>query len=142
MNTKKIFASAQDVENAFYEALENADLDAMMGIWAEDEEIVCVHPGGARLVGYAAIREAWRRVFENGRRLQVQLSPATVVNTPFAATHSLIEHIRVRESGETSAPLAVTNVYIRGAMGWRMVSHHASPVPPDSLAEATPKVLH
>src|SRR6185369_12018763 len=47
----KIFPTAQDAENAFYEALERADLEAMMAIWSEDEEIVCVHPAGQRLAG-------------------------------------------------------------------------------------------
>jgi len=28
---------------------EAADLDAHDGVWAEDEEIVCVHPGGPGL---------------------------------------------------------------------------------------------
>ena len=45
----KIFPTAQDAENAFYEALESRDLDGMMAVWAEDEEILCVHPLGARL---------------------------------------------------------------------------------------------
>lgn len=142
MSSKTIFSSAQDVESAFYEALEKADLDAMMRVWAEDEEIICVHPGGPRLVGYPLIREAWRRIFESGRRLQVQLSPLTAVNTPFAATHSLIGHVRIRDTNEMSAPLAVTNVYVRGALGWRMIAHHASVVPPESIVESVPKVLH
>ena len=48
----KGFPTAQDAEAAFYEAFETGDLEAMMNVWAEDEEIVCVHPGEARLVGY------------------------------------------------------------------------------------------
>ena len=46
------FPTSQDAENAFYDALERADLDAMMAVWAEDEEIVCVHPTGPRLAGH------------------------------------------------------------------------------------------
>jgi ketosteroid isomerase-like protein len=146
MSQKPIFASPADVEAAFYEALESADLAAMMALWAEDEDIVCVHPGGPRLVGYAVVREAWRRIFEHGRRLRVERSALSVVTTPFAVTHFLIEHVRLREGKVggvevTQAPVAATNVYVRGAMGWRMVAHHASPVPPDSVTEA-PKVLH
>ncbi len=141
MSTKKIFGQASDVEAAFYEALESADLEAMMSVWSEDEEIICVHPSGPRLVGYAAIREAWRRVFEGGRRLIVETSALTVVGTPFAAIHSLIELIRLRDREETSAPLAVTNVYVRGAMGWRMVAHHASAVPAEAMVDV-PKILH
>ena len=39
MPERKIFASAQDVETAFYEALERADINAMMAVWAEDEDV-------------------------------------------------------------------------------------------------------
>lgn len=142
MPGKKIFASAQDVEAAFYEALEKADIESMMTLWSEDDEIVCVQPGGSRLVGYPLIREAWKRIFDSGHRLQVTLTPVTVVSTPFATVHSLVAQVRISGSNQVSAPLAVTNVFVRGAMGWRMVAHHASAVPPDTLAEASPKVLH
>jgi uncharacterized protein (TIGR02246 family) len=137
---KAIYTTPQDVENAFYEALERADLEGMMAVWAEDEEIVCVQPGGARLSGYADIREAWRRVFENGTKLRVELSTPSVVHTPFTAVHSLIERISVEGKNETRAPVVATNVYVRGPLGWRMVVHHASAAPPQ--ASEAPKVLH
>lgn len=137
---KAIYTTPQDVENAFYEALERADLEAMMAVWAEDEEIICVHPGGARLSGYADIREAWRRVFEAGTKLRVQLSTPSVVHTPFTAVHSLIERIGVVGKEETRAPVVATNVYVRGPLGWRMIVHHASAAPP--AAPEAPKVLH
>lgn len=137
---KGIFTTPQDVENAFYEALERADLDAMMAVWAEDEEIVCVHPGGPRLSGYADIREAWRRIFEDGTKLRVQVSTPGVVQTPFTAVHSLIERIGIAGNDETRAPVVATNVYVRGPLGWRMVVHHASPAPP--VPPEAPKILH
>ena len=141
MPSEKIFASPQDVETAFYEALERCDLDAMMAVWAEDEEVVCVHPGGPRLVGYSTIREAWQRVFAGGNKLTVRLSQQTTVNTPFAMVSTLLEHIATADNDSQSAPVAATNIYVRGALGWRMVAHHASPVPPSSVAE-TPRTLH
>jgi ketosteroid isomerase-like protein len=141
MPSQKIFASPQDVEAAFYEALEHCDIDAMMAVWAEDEEVVCVHPGGPRLVGYTMIREAWQNVFANGTRLRVRLSQQTSVSTPFAMVSTLMEHIGTADNENLSAPVAATNVYVRGTLGWRMVAHHASPVPPSSVAEA-PRTLH
>ena len=54
--TTKIFATPQDCEAAFYEALERSDLEAMMLVWSEDEEVLCVHPGGARVTGLAPLR--------------------------------------------------------------------------------------
>ncbi len=136
-----LFASPQDAETAFYEALERGDIEAMMAVWAEDEEVVLVHPGGPRLVGYASVREAWQRVFSNGKQLRVRLSRQTAVTTPFAMISTVLEHIATVDDESMSAPVAATNVYVRGALGWRMVAHHASPVPPDSIGEA-PRTLH
>ena len=76
----KIFPTAQDAENAFYEALERADLDAMMAVWSEDEEIVCVHPAGQRLAGQAQVREAWRQMFAGGPGMRVQIGQQVVVD--------------------------------------------------------------
>lgn len=141
MPSQKIFASPQDVEAAFYEALEHSDIDAMMAVWAEDEEVVCVQPGGPRLVGYTMIREAWQRVFANGRKLKLRLSQQTAITTPFAMISTVLEHIATADDESPSTPVAATNVYVRGALGWRMVAHHASPVPPNSITEA-PRILH
>jgi ketosteroid isomerase-like protein len=142
MPDKPIFPTPQDAENAFYEALERSDLEGMMAVWSEDEEVVCIHPGGPRLVGYAAVREAWRRMFDGGARLQVRLSHPTVVQTPFITLHTVIEHIAVRDDESVRAPVVATNVYVRGPLGWRIVAHHASPAPPGSAGEPRRKTLH
>ncbi|MBS3935646.1 MAG: nuclear transport factor 2 family protein [Sulfuritalea sp.] len=141
MPKKPIFTSPQEAEAAFYEALERGDLDAMMSVWAEDEEIVCVHPGGPRLAGYALVREGWRHIFAGGTRLKVQLLALSTVHSPFTAVHSVIEQISVIGQKHLAAPVVATNVFIRGALGWRMIVHHASPVPPNSIGDA-PQILH
>jgi len=141
MPQKPIFTSPQEAEAAFYDALERGDLDAMMSVWSEDEEIVCVHPGGPRLVGYALVREGWRRIFEGGARLKVQLLALSTLHSPLTAVHSLIEQIAVVGEKHLAAPVAATNVYMRGALGWRMIVHHASAVPPTSIGDA-PQILH
>jgi hypothetical protein len=90
--SQKIFATPQDAEAAFYEALERCDADAMMDVWAEEDEVTCIHPGGPRLVGHATIREAWRAIFANGMRLKLRLSQATTLSTPFAVVNTVLEH--------------------------------------------------
>ena len=44
--SKQLNGSAAEVEVAFYEAINRADVQALMALWADDEEIVCIHPGG------------------------------------------------------------------------------------------------
>ncbi|MBI5107460.1 MAG: nuclear transport factor 2 family protein [Rhodocyclales bacterium] len=141
MPSQKIFATPQDAEAAFYEALERCDADSMMAVWAEDEEVTCIHPGGPRLVGYATIRDAWRNIFANGMRLRLRLSQATTVSTPFAVVSTVLEYFSTEDDRAVSAPVVATNVYVRGAVGWRMVAHHASAVPPTSINDDS-RILH
>ena len=139
---KSIFSTPQDAEAAFYDALERADLDALMAVWAEDEEIVCIQPGGPRMTGYANVREFWRRIFENGQRLVVSLSNPVILQGMLVTVHSLCERIGLRGgAADQTAPLMATNVYVRGAHGWRLLVHHASPAPPETMSEI-PKTLH
>jgi len=140
---KSQFPTAHDAEAACYEALERADLEAMMEVWAEDEEIACVHPGGARLSGTDAIRESFRQLFAAGTRMRVRLSNQTQLNAMMVSIHSVHENIVV--AGETKARgvIVATNVYQRSAAGWRMVLHHASPAPDTpARSETRPSVLH
>jgi len=61
--TVPIYTTPTDAAVAFYQAFEAKDVDAMMSTWAEDEEIICVHPGGTRMVGYEAVRAGWEQIF-------------------------------------------------------------------------------
>jgi ketosteroid isomerase-like protein len=57
------FATAEEAQQVFYQAIERADLAQMMTVWAEDDDIVCIHPGGPRHTGIEEVRESWRRIF-------------------------------------------------------------------------------
>ena len=140
---KSNFPTPQDAEAAFYEALEASDLEAMMGVWAEDEEIVCVHPGGPRLSGYDQVREGWVQLFGPGQRFKVHLSNQVILSTMMLAIHSVHENILVQGEQRPRVPIAATNVYLRTGTGWRMVLHHGSPAPQPARAEVDPpKILH
>ena len=147
---KTTFLTPQEAEAAFYEALERADLDAMMEVWSEDDEVSCVHPGGARLTGYEQVRETWAQMFKSGQRLQVHLSDQVIVSGMMFSVHSLHENILMRstlgEAGGAPHIVVTTNVYMRSGSGWRMVLHHGSHAPPPAVRRdvpmEAPKVLH
>ncbi len=142
--SKSTFSSAADAEAAFYDALARADLEAMMAVWSEDEEVVCVHPGGPRVVGLAAVREAWRQVFASGTQLAVSTSHHVVSANTLLTVHNVLEHVADPNVRQTVTPIVATNVYARGARGWRMVMHHAAPTPEPGPADSllTPRVVH
>ena len=74
--------SPQDAAIAFYQAFEAKDVDAMMATWAEDEDIVCIHPGGPRLVGYEAVRAGWEQLFSGDTKLSFRLDEIVVLEEP------------------------------------------------------------
>ena len=136
--------TADDVEAAFYEALQTADIDKLMACWADDDEIVCVHPGGPRVVGHGAIRAAFDAMFSNG---SIAAEPLQVrkVESLASVVHNVLERIDVMTGqGVVQAYVLATNVYHKTAQGWRMVAHHASPGTPREMQEVseTPSVLH
>lgn len=140
----RIFPTAQDAENAFYEALEHNDLALMMAVWAEDEDVVCVHPTGARVAGQEQVRDSWRKIFASGQRLRFQIGQLVKLVGVMTVVHSLNEIITVVGEKRPRPAVVSTNVYLRTAAGWRMIVHHSSPAPDASAEPApeTPKILH
>lgn len=124
---KPPLASPDEIEQQFYEAMQRGDIEAMMGVWSDDDDIVCVHPGGPRISGPAAIRTSFETIFAHGA---ITASPERVrrVHTHASAMHSVLERVQVQTPQGTRTAWAIaTNVYVKTPMGWRMVAHHASP---------------
>lgn len=145
---KALYASSQEAESAFYDSITRADLEAMMAVWADDDDIYCVHPNGARVTGVEQVRESWRRIFASGQSLRFELRDQQHVQGMMLSVHSVYEHITVAGEPRTRGPVIATNVYLRTERGWRMVAHHASPAPATTATEseprraASPKTLH
>ena len=129
-----VVGSADDAETQFYEALQQGDLERLMSVWADDDEILCVHPGGARLIGAAAIRASFEAIFASGG---VPARPEQVhrLQQVGSALHHLVERITVpAEGGATQeAWVLATNFYVKTAQGWRLAAHHASPALPHDV---------
>lgn len=143
MSSPAAYATPEDVEQAFYEALVRGDADLMILLWAEDEEILCVHPTGVRLLGMAPIRESWRSIFSSAK-IRVQAEQVAHWQGSVLAIHHLTEILFVGDDPNPHGPLHVTHVYARGAHGWRLVSRHSSAADDghQAMAEAVPHTLH
>ena len=136
--------SPDETEAQFYEALQQGDIDKLMAVWSDDDEIVCVHPGGPRLVGPAAIRAAFDSMFSHGA-IDVHADKVRRLHSQASAVHSVLERVQVMtQQGPQSAWVIATNVYLKSALGWRLVAHHASPGTQNELREVVdaPSVLH
>ena len=127
---KLVFSSPEAAEEAFYRAMQKRDLELMMGVWAEDDNITCVHPGGSRLDGRAAVRASFEQILGAAMAMEFRLSDVSHYYDQNLAVHVLHEHIRLRQDSHFQPPVVASNVYRLTENGWRMVMHHASQTRP------------
>ena len=125
----KLFPTPDDAENAFYDAFERGDIAAMMSVWAESDDIVCIHPSGPRLVGFEAVRESWMQIFAGGSQLRVRATEGRTFDGQGLAVHSVIELVAPPGGEQRPTSVFATNVYVLGETGWRLAVHHANAAP-------------
>ncbi|MET7678925.1 nuclear transport factor 2 family protein [Streptomyces sp. NPDC005423] len=145
----------EQVERAnttFYETLEQGDFDALSALWLTpadlgvDEEyhdpadsgvISCVHPGWPVLTGRGEVLRSYALIMANTEYIQFFLTDVHVSVTGDTALVTCTENILsggpAPEDSDELGPLVgqlvvATNVFRRTPEGWKLWSHHASPV--------------
>jgi ketosteroid isomerase-like protein len=137
--------NADDLEAAFYDALQRGDIEKLMACWADEDEIVCIHPGGPRVVGATAIRAMFEAMFAEGGAVRAWPERVRKTVAVGSCVHSVLERVEVPSpTGAAVAWVIATNVYHRTAQGWRLVAHHASPGTTSEIQEVSdaPAILH
>jgi ketosteroid isomerase-like protein len=122
------YASADDVEAAFYTAFTRCDLDTMQTLWTRDGA-VCVHPGAAPIKGYEDILRSWQLIFSDAERPNVRINVIQRIAGDDLVVHMLEEHISSPGVPWQGAVVFATNIYRRDGQGWLMVAHNASAMP-------------
>jgi ketosteroid isomerase-like protein len=133
-----LLSSAEAVEEAFYDAMRRGDLQAMMMLWSDDDEVICIHPGGPRLVGLDAVRASWESILSSGGVAIAVAQPRTIAGAVLCV-HNVIERITVQgQRGPQTIQCVATNVYVKGSRGWRMLLHHAAQT--EEHSDAQPQI--
>jgi ketosteroid isomerase-like protein len=124
-----LFASPEECEQAFYEALQAGDADAVSDAWLDDDDVCCVHPGGARLVGYAAVRSSLVALLANGP-VQIRTVSRKCFESSTVVVSNVIEEVVVAQGGTRQlVHVIATNAFAKTPAGWKMVLHHAAAAP-------------
>ncbi len=110
---------------AFYEAFEARDLDAMSDIWEHSDRVSCTHPGWSVLRGWGAVAASWLAMFQGPQQIQFILTDEHVEVDGDLGWVTVDENIIGDQTGSTVSAL---NVFVRGEGGWRLVAHHGSAV--------------
>ncbi len=115
---------------AFYQALQALSLEGMEAVWWHEDWVRCLHPGGDLIQGWEDVRESWANIFRSTDYMRVSISRPLVQVIGDAAWVSCIENVTSTfESGFASALIEATNIFVRRDGRWRIVHHHAAPLP-------------
>lgn len=100
----------------FYRAFAAGDFVAMDRVWADHQEILCVHPGWDLLRGRDRVMASWRGILR--RPMPVRTRDEVVELLGAVGVVACVEVL-------PEAELAATNVFVLEQGRWRMLHHQA-----------------
>jgi ketosteroid isomerase-like protein len=121
----------------FYAAIEAGDVTRIEQVWDDADDVVCVHPGWPAVRGRSRVLRSYSAIMANtayiqffGTGVEVDLAGDIAVVT---CEHSLLTRVSdaiVDEDGGLgeTARVVATNVFRRRPAGWRLWTHHGSPI--------------
>ena len=124
------YETPQAAEDAYYDAMESGDLDALLGVWDTADDIACLLPMHHMALGRQAIADSWKAVFATASVIDLQVKHVQWIETGEVAIHLVEETPSAGPPGQPAMPVYATNVYRLTADGWRMILHQNAPVPP------------
>jgi ketosteroid isomerase-like protein len=125
--TETEIALVRAANQAFYDAFEARDIDAMSDVWEHSDRVACTHPGWRTLHGWGEVSASWFALFRGPQELQFILTEDHIAVIGDLAWVTVDENLIGSQGGGT---VAAVNLFARTADGWRMVLHHGSAVAP------------
>lgn len=139
----RLFQNADDVVDAWRDALRHRDVKGALAIWLDDDSITCVLPEGQRLSGHEEIRAGLERLLA---KQALFLEPIACISHSVlgAAIYDTTEAVHLRANQiEAEFFLNITLVLLQDSQGWRIAHLHASHSTEDIFdAPSTPHGLH
>ncbi len=130
MKVEEMQQEVRNINQKFYEALTTADLSLMEELWVKSDDVQCVHPGWPLLHGWEKVKESWKNIFEAGGLTNIEISNIFVDVAGDTAWLNCTEKLSYTIGDQVVITLAqTTNIFEYNDSAWRMVLHHASPMP-------------
>jgi ketosteroid isomerase-like protein len=118
------------VNERFYKALEELDLEEMQRLWLHEPWVRCIHPGWDVLVGWEQVRESLEQIFASTAWMRVTPTECKIHVFGDVGMVACAENITASRDSDVGVAVAqATNLFRRTPEGWRMFHHHASPAP-------------
>ncbi|MBX3492179.1 MAG: nuclear transport factor 2 family protein [Parvibaculum sp.] len=132
MSTERDRAALLFANETFYRAFAGRDVTLMGALWADAEQVTCLHPGWPPVEGRDAVLQSWHAIL-----------------TGPASPNIECLHARANLHGDTGIVicyerigpdyLLATNIFIRSGDGWLLVHHQSGTAPDPGEETATPR---
>lgn len=106
---------------AFYQAFNQKDATLMGQVWAQSEQVTCIHPGWNVIHGRERVLDSWRSILANPDQPRIVTGGADV------SFFGQIALVICREL-VAGSPLVATNVFVREGDAWKLLHHQSGPV--------------
>ena len=123
--SKLKFTDSIQVEESFYQAFFNRDLELMKSVWSQSDDVICIHPGSPRIYSYELIIASWEQIFSGKEDASILIDEQLYTLEKQLAVHYVKGNLSVGEKFIGS--VFATNIYRDTDLGWKMIAHHASP---------------
>lgn len=134
------FATPQDTEDAFYDAIDENDLSAMLAVWENSDDVVCLLPMQPLVKGRTRLQEAWGPLLQGDFDLDIEVHHIHWIESDEFAVHYLQEKANIAGQQQKQPPVYAANMYRKGTDGWRMILHQNSPAPPPGMMPGMPQM--
>ena len=114
------FKEVLSVNEMFYKALGSRNLGLMEEAWIKNPRAKCVHPGWPILLGWEAIKQSWKNIFDSGGPTKIQISNVNVEMSGDLAWITCIEHISyvIRDQVQINMAQATNIFECLGSYTW------------------------
>lgn len=130
------YITPQEAEDAFYDALDEGNLEQMLSVWADADDITCLLPMQPMIQGREAVVRLFTHILSQGRSVSLAIAHLGWIETDDIAIHQVEETVLDTPSGAPPPPpFYGTNIYRRDASGWRLIVHQNAPTPQPPPAE-------
>lgn len=130
------FTTAQDAEDAFYDAIDERDAERLRTVWEDSDDIACLLPMQPMVHG-AEVHKVFLPLTDGEIQLDIQVRHIRWLEAGELAIHFVEERVSVPGSPPQPAVYAM-NIYRKGDTGWRLLVHQNSPTPPPPGAMPPP----
>ena len=126
----QVYHTPQDAEDAFYDALEEGDLNHLLSVWADTDDICCLLPMYPLIRGREGVADVFAHLFSRGHGVGLAVTHLAWIETGDIAIHQVEEVIQNPPGGNPPPPpFYGTNIFRKFDTGWRLLVHQNAPTP-------------